>query len=139
MDDVSARQSEIRVPIREEPDVAMARKHVREAAMRAGLSQAAREALAIAVSEIARNIVVYAGWGEICIQVVQEADRCGIVVIAADEGPGIADPQQALEDGYSTGDSLGLGLSSAMRLVDEFEIVSEGGKGTTITMRKWSQ
>jgi serine/threonine-protein kinase RsbT len=135
---VSVVAPSVRVPIREDCDVAMARKHVRELAGRAGLSDLATHALATAVSEIASNIVVHVGAGELVLSVADEPGRFGVVVVARDHGSGIREPERAMQDGYSTAHSLGLGLSSARRLVDEFELVSEAGRGTTVILRKWA-
>src|SRR5260221_12954302 len=90
-----------------------------------------------AISEIARNIVLYAGSGGMTFGPVSEGGQHGISIVADDSGPGIPDIEQAMEDGFSTGKSLGLGLPGARRLMDEFEIISVPGKGTTITMKKW--
>jgi len=120
----------VRVAIREEADVAIARKHTRVVVGHAGLSDAAIEAMAIAVSEIARNILVHGISGEMSLEAVDVAGRRGVVVIARDRGPGVADAARAMEDGYSTTNSLGLGLPSARRLVDEFELTTAPGKGT---------
>jgi serine/threonine-protein kinase RsbT len=128
---------EARVPIVGESDVAMARKHVRDLASQAGLDTSSVEALAIATSEVARNILLHAQSGEILLRVTEEHGRRAVVVVAQDDGPGIADIQRAIEDGYSTGSGLGLGLPSARRLVDQFELVSEVGRGTTVTLKKW--
>lgn len=95
------------------------------------------EALATATSEVARNIFLHAKSGEL-LTVTEEDGRRTVVVVAQDDGPGIADTQRAIEDGYSTGSGLGLGLSSARRLVDQFELVSEIGRGTTVTLKKWA-
>ena len=92
--------------------------------------------IATAISELARNIVQYAQHGEIVLSVV-EGSRPGIQIVARDQGPGIADLEQAMRDGYSTGGSLGLGLPGAKRLMDEFTIDSEVGKGTIVSVRKW--
>ncbi|OLC67000.1 MAG: ATP-binding protein [Candidatus Rokubacteria bacterium 13_1_40CM_2_68_8] len=135
---MKAQQLSVRVPIRHESDVAMARKRVREMARRQGLEERAVEALATAVSEVARNIVVHAGLGELLLDAAEERGRRGVVVIARDGGPGIPDLEMALRDGYSSAEGLGLGLSSARRLVDEFEIISTAGQGTTVTLKKWA-
>lgn len=132
-----SRKPETRLPIREEADIVMARVRARGIARLLGLSEIAVEELATALSEVARNIVVHAGRGEIQIGVIQGTNRNGIVVVASDTGPGIADLEKAMLDGYSTAKSLGLGLSSARRLMDEFQVASVAGKGTTITMTKW--
>ena len=95
--------------------------------------------IATAISEVARNIVSYAGTGEIVLRLVQKGQRRGLLVIARDRGPGIADIARAMEDGYSTSRGLGLGLPGSKRLMDEFNLVSEVGKGTEITMTKWER
>jgi serine/threonine-protein kinase RsbT len=135
---VSAREADqIRVDIHEEADVFVARRHAREVALREGFSSGASGAIATAVSEVARNIVVHAGKGEILLHVEVERHRRGIVVVARDGSPGIADVALAMSDGYSTAGTLGLGLPSARRLMDEFALVSAPGSGTTVTMKKW--
>jgi serine/threonine-protein kinase RsbT len=123
--------------IRDESDVVMARKRARDVASRQGLSDGAVLAVVTAVSEVARNIVVHALTGEILLTDLEQDGRRGVLVVARDEGPGIPDPERALQDGYSTGQGLGLGLSSARRLMDEFEFTSVVGQGTTVTMKKW--
>lgn len=127
----------VRLPIAELADVAMARKALREVATRHGMSRPVTEAMATALSEVASNILVHAGRGEVAIGAALAAGRAGLEVIARDHGPGIADLERALEDGYSTGGGLGIGLSGARRLVDEFALESEPGRGTTVTLRKW--
>ncbi|MBI2820717.1 MAG: ATP-binding protein [Acidobacteria bacterium] len=106
-------------------------------AQKIGFSGTDLTVISTAISEVARNIVEYALPGEIEITIVDAGGRQGIVVVARDEGPGIADVSLALQDGYSTGKGLGLGLPGARRLMDEFEIRSEVGKGTTVVMKKW--
>jgi serine/threonine-protein kinase RsbT len=128
----------IRVAIQFESDVVMARKYARELARREGLPENSIEALATALSEVARNIVVHAGEGQVLLDVVSDPGRRAVVVVASDNGPGIPNLERALQDGYSTADGLGLGLSGARRLVDEFKLVSTVGKGTTVTMKKWT-
>ena len=93
--------------------------------------------IATAISEIARNIMSHAGRGEIAISVVAINGRKAIEVVASDAGPGIVDIERAMQDGYSTGAGLGLGLPGAGRLMDHFEVRSEVGVGTTVVMRKW--
>lgn len=134
---LAAGPDEVRVLISEDSDVVTARKQARKVAQQAGLSQIARESLAVAISEIAQNIVVHAGQGEISIFMVKEPGRDGVAAVAVDDGPGIPDVGLALEDGYSTAHGLGLGLSSAKRLMDEFAIVSASGRGTIVIMKKW--
>ena len=128
-----------RLRITHESDVVVARAKVRDLALQAGLSEPAVAELATAVSEIARNIVVHAGDGELSIATAGDSMRRGVVVTARDRGPGIADVARAMHDGHSTGTGLGLGLPSAERLVDEFEIESTVGSGTTVTLRKWAR
>lgn len=130
-------ESEIRVAIRSDADIITARQQGRSLAARTGFSGSDLTILATAISEVARNIVEYAGQGEITFRFVQQGSKCGIVVTARDEGPGIRDISQAMQDGYSTGRGLGLGLPGARRLMDEFEIASKAGRGTTVTMKKW--
>lgn len=131
--------SSVRVPVRHEADVALARLIARELAVQEGFSPTRAAALATAVSEIAMNIVVHAGAvGEIGLEVVEEGGRRGIVVVARDAGPGIPDVAAAMGDGYSTSHGLGLGLAGARRLVDEFTLVSRVGKGTIVTIGKWA-
>jgi serine/threonine-protein kinase RsbT len=128
---------EIRVAIGRDVDIVEARQMGRELAARTGMTGTDLTLIATAISEVARNIVEYAGRGEVRLEAIAKGGRTGVMVVASDEGPGIADIEQALRDGFSTGKSLGLGLPGARRLMDEFEIVSEVGKGTTVTMRKW--
>jgi serine/threonine-protein kinase RsbT len=120
-------------------DVVTARQKGREMAQRIGFSGSDLTIIATAISEIARNIVLYARRGEVIVSPVKEGSKRGLLVVACDEGPGIPDIEQAMRDGFSTGKSLGLGLPGARRLMDEFEIVSEMGKGTVVTMKKWTR
>jgi serine/threonine-protein kinase RsbT len=129
--------AEVRVPIRSERDILAARRAGRELAAGLGFSDIQQIELATAISEIARNTVVYAGSGEMKFGVVSDGARTGVRVIATDVGPGIADIGSAMHDGYSTGGGLGLGLPGAKRLMDGFEVVSALGAGTTVTMTKW--
>jgi len=129
--------AEIRVPVHEECDVAVARARARALAREEGFPANRSEALATAISEIARNIVVHAGAGEIVLATVIHRGRRGIRVVARDDHPGIADVDRAMRDGYSTRGGLGLGLPGARRLVDEFTLESAPGRGTTVTMTKW--
>ena len=122
----------------DESDVGVARRRARELADKQGLLPNAVEALATAVSEVARNVIVHARRGELLLGVVRDSHRAGVVAVARDDGPGIPRMEDALRDGYSTGQGLGLGLPSARRLVDEFEIHSEVGHGTTVTLKKWA-
>jgi RNA polymerase sigma factor (sigma-70 family) len=126
----------VTVPIEGDPDIVAARRAARELASRIGLSGTDLTLLATAVSEIARNIVRFAGRGEVVVELV-EHPRPGVRITARDAGPGIADIERALTDGYSTYHGLGLGLPGARRLMDEFTVVSEVDHGTTVTMTKW--
>ena len=126
-----------RVAIEREADIVTARQKGRELAAGAGFSSTDQTLIATAISEIARNIVSYAKRGEIELTVLHDGGRNGLLVIGRDDGPGIADVQLAMRDGYSTGKSLGVGLPGAKRLMDEFELTSAPGKGTTVKMRKW--
>jgi len=130
--------TEARVRIEGDPDIVRARKSARELASRAGFSRTDLTVIATAVSEIARNIVRFADHGEVVIELL-ESPRSGVRVTARDTGPGIADVDRALVDGFSTYHGLGLGLPGARRLMDEFSVVSEVGRGTTVTMTKWQQ
>lgn len=130
---------EVQVPINNEIDVVAARQQGRQLGLKLGFSSSELTLIATAISEIARNIVTYAGRGQITISIVDVMNRPGIQIIARDEGPGIQDLSLALQDGYSTSKSLGLGLPGTKRLMDEFEIESEEGNGTTIRMIKWTR
>lgn len=125
------------VPIVGDGGVVTARSTGRELAAQLGFSRTDLTIIATAISEIARNIFAYAGRGEMIFTPLQHGGRRGILVTARDSGPGIPDIEQAMQDGFSTGKSLGLGLPGARRLMDDFEIVSQVGKGTTVTMKKW--
>jgi serine/threonine-protein kinase RsbT len=129
--------AESRVSIERETDIVTARQEGRELAKSRGFSSTDQTLIALAISEVARNIVVYAARGEIVVSEIDDGGRRGIQIVARDEGPGIADPDLAMRDGYSTAKSLGVGLPGAKRVMDDFELVSMVGKGTTITMKKW--
>lgn len=128
---------EVRIPIRSDADVVTARKQGRELAAQAGFSATELTIIATAISEIARNIVMFAERGEITVSLVGENSRQGVTVVARDAGPGIPDLERALQDGYSGYGGLGLGLPGSRRLMDEFEVTSEVDRGTTVTMTKW--
>jgi serine/threonine-protein kinase RsbT len=127
---------ETRVPIKQSRDIITARQQGRALAAQLGFSSADQTLIATAISEMARNILVYAKEGEIILRPEQDG-RSALVIIAQDEGPGIPDINRALQNGYSTSGSLGVGLPGTKRIMDDFTIVSEVGKGTTVTMRKW--
>ena len=129
--------SEIRVSIGHDSDIVTARQKGREIAAQVGFKATDLTLIATAISEVARNILTYAKTGEIVLDAVAAGARRGILVVAADQGPGIPDIEEAMRDGFSTGKSLGLGLPGARRLMDDFKIVSKVGEGTTVTMKKW--
>jgi serine/threonine-protein kinase RsbT len=128
---------EIGVAINSDQDIVLARQKGRAKAVELGFSSGDATLIATAISELARNIVAYAGKGRITLKVVNGLNRQGISVIASDDGPGIPDIRQALRDGFSTSGSLGLGLPGVRRLMDEFEITSQPGRGTTVVVKKW--
>jgi serine/threonine-protein kinase RsbT len=130
---------EIRVAINSDQDIVSARQKGRVMANEIGFSSGEATLIATAISELARNIVAYARKGRITLKVVNGSNRQGISVTASDDGPGIPDVGQALRDGFSTSGSLGLGLPGVRRLMDEFEITSQPGRGTTVVVRKWRQ
>jgi serine/threonine-protein kinase RsbT len=130
---------EIRVAINSDQDIVSARQKGRGMANELGFSSGDATLIATAISELARNIVSYARKGEITLKVVNGLNRQGIAVIASDDGPGIADIRQALRDGFSTSGSLGLGLPGVRRLMDEFDISSQPGRGTVVSVKKWRQ
>ena len=130
--------AENHIAIRGDVDIVTARSRAKDMADELGFSRTDQTVIAAAVSEVARNILVYAGRGEIVLQPRRSDGRWGLVAVASDNGPGIPDIEQALTEGYSTAGSLGVGLSGARRLMDSLEIHSEVGRGTTVTMCKWS-
>jgi serine/threonine-protein kinase RsbT len=125
------------VLIASDTDIVRARQQGRILASRLKLSATDTTLLATAISELARNILLYATSGEITLRPLEERDRRGILVIAHDRGPGISDLRRVMAGGYSTSGGLGLGLCGVKRLVDEFDIVSRVGQGTTVTVKKW--
>jgi serine/threonine-protein kinase RsbT len=136
---MSGADEKMRVAITHDGDVVTARQLGREMAKESGFYGSDLTLIATAISEIARNIVNYAQRGEVVLSVLEDGSRRGLMVVARDEGPGIPDIDLAMRDGFSTGQSLGLGLPGARRLMDEFDIQSEIGKGTTVIMRKWAR
>ena len=126
------------IPVTGDADIVTARARAKDVAAALGFSRTDQTLIATAVSEVARNIVVYAGTGEVALRAKRGDGRWGLVVVATDEGPGIPDVEQALADGYSTAGSLGVGLPGSRRLMDSLEINSEAGRGTTVTMLKWA-
>jgi serine/threonine-protein kinase RsbT len=133
-------ESEERIAIESDADVVVARQRARALAAQVDLTSTDQTLLATAISELARNITAYAVRGEVLVGVVRgDNGRRGVRVVARDDGPGIEDIQAALTDGYTTGNGLGLGLPGARRLVDEFDIETAPGQGTTVTLVKWGR
>ena len=128
---------ETRVAIGSNLDIVTARQQGRKLALELGFDGTEVTLVAAAISEVARNIVDHAKQGEIVLNQVRNGTKVGVLIIARDQGPGIADINQAMQYGFSTRKGLGVGLPGAKWLMDEFEIVSKVGKGTTITMKKW--
>jgi serine/threonine-protein kinase RsbT len=126
------------VSIKSDRDIIIARQRGKELAASIGFSSTDLTLIATAISELSRNIVLYAQTGEIMMKPIRQGDRKGITVVARDEGPGISDVSRALQDGFSTSQSLGLGLPGVRRLMDAFEVVSEVNHGTTVTVKKWT-
>jgi len=125
------------LPVRIEQDVVLARQLARKLASDCGMRLVDLTKLVTAVSELARNTVVYGGGGDMDWQVLEEAGRTGVRLLFRDEGPGIADLKLALTDGWTSGNGLGLGLTGARRLVDEFELDTVPGEGTRVTITRW--
>ena len=130
---------EIRVRVESDTDIVAARQKGRALAARLGFSSGAATMVATAISELARNIVLYADRGEITIGLASNCEGPILVITARDEGDGIADVRQALQDGYSTSGRLGVGLPGVKRLMDEFEISSIVGHGTVVVVKKWKE
>ena len=128
---------DVRVPVASDIDIVSARQQGRALAMRLGFSSSDATMVATAISELARNIVLYAKRGEIIVAAVVNSEHRGLVITACDDGDGIADIRQALQDGYSTSGRMGVGLPGVKRLMDEFEISSTVGKGTVVSVKKW--
>lgn len=129
----------VRIPIATDADVAVAGEHGRRLASRLDFSPTDITVIAAAILEVARNVLAHGQRGDLMLHLIQKRGRLGVAVLARDKGPGIANVRQALRDGCSTSGGLGLGLASARRLMDEFRVRSEPGRGTTITMRKWTR
>ena len=129
--------TEIHVPVQADTDIVAARQKGRALATGLGFSSGDATIVATAISELARNIVLYAKREEIVLTPVNHDSTRGLIIVARDEGDGILDLRQALQDGYSTSGRLGVGLPGVRRLMDEFDIASEVGRGTVVTVRKW--
>jgi serine/threonine-protein kinase RsbT len=133
----AASPEEVRVAVEVDRDIVVARQRGRDIALQAGFAASEATVIATAISEIARNIVRFARRGDITMTLVAQGDVAGVTVVARDAGPGIADVDRALEVGYTTYGGRGLGLPGSRRLMDEFTVSSEVGRGTTVTMTKW--
>jgi serine/threonine-protein kinase RsbT len=125
-------------PILIEQDVVLARQTARKLAQECGMRLIDLTKLVTAVSELARNTMVYGGGGDMDWQILDENARTGLRLVFRDEGPGIPDIKLAMTDGWTSGNGLGLGLTGAKRLVEEFELETEPGKGTRITITRWT-
>ena len=131
--------TETRVRVESELDIVTARMRGRALAIQLGLRPTSATLIATAISELARNILLYAQDGEIVLCPIERGAHKGLAVIARDDGPGIRDVTRAIEDGYSTSGRLGMGLPGVRRLMDEFHIQSRVGEGTTVTVKKWKE
>ncbi|MBA1203174.1 anti-sigma regulatory factor [Pseudomonas capeferrum] len=125
-------------PIRVEQDVVLARQTARKLATECGMRLVDLTKMVTAVSELARNTVVYGGGGDMDWEIIDDFGRIGLRLVFRDEGPGIPDIKLALTDGWTSGGGLGLGLTGARRLVDEFELDTAPGEGTRITVTRWT-
>jgi serine/threonine-protein kinase RsbT len=134
---MSTFNEEFCVPINSAADIVTARQKGRALAVQLGFDGSEPTLIAAAISEVARNIVNHAQRGEIVLSGIHQSGRQGVQVVARDQGPGIHDVAQAMQYGFSSGKGMGVGLPGAKWLMDEFDIVSLVGKGTTVTMRKW--
>lgn len=123
--------------VRSSTDVVLARQAVRTWAIKAGLGLVDQTKIVTAASELARNTVEYGGGGTMSIELVEDKGRRGIKLTLEDQGPGIADIGLALTDGYTTGSGMGLGLSGSRRLVNDFDLWSQPGEGTRVTVTRW--
>ena len=123
--------------MREVGDIVAVRQQTRQWAGEVGLSLVDQTKIVTAASELARNAVVYGGGGSVRLELLENGVRKGLRLIFADQGPGIPDVEKALQDGFTTGGGLGLGLGGARRLVNEFAIDSAVGRGTTVTIARW--
>jgi serine/threonine-protein kinase RsbT len=129
--------TEILVRIDSDRAITTAREHVRRLSTRAGFGPVDRALLATTVSELGRNILLYAGRGDVLVTLVADATRMGVAITACDDGPGILDVDDALRDGYSTSGRPGLGLPGIKRVCDEFHVSSSADEGTTVSVTKW--
>lgn len=127
----------MRIEITSDDDIVTSRTMAKDLAQKLGFGIVDQTKIATAISELTRNVVKYADEGMLNIETISQAGRVGIELICEDRGPGIEDIEQAMQEGYSTGKGLGMGLCGAKKLMDEFEVTSEKGKGLRVTVRKW--
>jgi serine/threonine-protein kinase RsbT len=132
-----AASEETSVPIQTDADIVTARMLGRKMAVQMGFASGPATLIATAISELARNILMYADWGEVTLTPLKTMSKRGLMVVARDAGPGIPEVDKALQDGYSTSGRLGLGLPGVRRLMDEFTIDTQVGQGTTVVLKKW--
>lgn len=135
----SARKDSLIVPLRTDEDVVHLRRHVRERTLAIKLSLIDQTKVVTAASELARNTIKYGGGGEVQLELLNDGVRDGLALLFVDGGPGIADVELALTDGYTSGGGLGLGLSGSRRLMDEFEIDTRVGEGMAVSVAKWKR
>ncbi len=135
----SDRENAKRVTVSSDDDLVAARREGRVLAEKLGFSTSEATLVSTAISELARNIVSYARRGEIQVSTIYNGNKRGIHIVARDEGPGITDISLAMREGYSTSGGLGIGLPGVRRIMDEFDIASDLGRGTTITITKWKR
>ncbi|HID08479.1 MAG TPA: anti-sigma regulatory factor [Armatimonadetes bacterium] len=126
-----------RIPVKNDLDIVSARVEGRNMARALGFGVIDQARIATAISELARNVILYAESGEVELMTIEADGRRGIQIVCRDRGPGIADIELVMQDGYSTQRGLGMGLPGTRRLMDEFEISSEVNVGTIVTVRKW--
>ncbi|AMV20820.1 anti-sigma regulatory factor [Planctomyces sp. SH-PL14] len=124
-------------PVQTEPEIVMARQAVRKLTQELRFSLVDQTKMVTAASELARNTVIYGGGGRMVWEVLRDGDRAGLRLTFSDEGPGIPDMKLALTDGWTSGSGMGMGLTGSRRLVNEFDIESEPGKGTRVTITRW--
>ena len=127
------------LPIRSQEDVVLVRQAVRSRAAQAGMNLVDQTKIVTAASELGRNTLIYGGGGTVLLEILKEDRRAGLRLTFEDHGPGIPNLEQAMKDGFTTGNGLGLGLGGAKRLSSEFDIVSEPGRGTRITIVRWNR
>ena len=130
-------QSSGEQPVQTEPEIVMARQAVRKLTQELRFSLVDQTKMVTAASELARNTVIYGGGGRMVWEVLRDGDRAGLRLTFSDEGPGIPDMKLALTDGWTSGSGMGMGLTGSRRLVNEFDIESEPGKGTRVTITRW--